>query len=94
MYGLKQAAILAYKLLAKRLSIHGYYPIPLTNGLFAHNKLRTKFALCVDDFGIKYDSTDNLSHLITRLKKYYDISIEHRTQLLKTRNSIMEQGIR
>ena len=39
MYGLKQAAILAYKLLVKRLAAHGYFPIPLTNGLFTHKML-------------------------------------------------------
>ena len=76
MYGLKQAAILAYKLLVKRLETNGYYPIPLTNGLFAHRQLPTKFALCVDNFGIKYNSEHDLQHLITTLKKYYDISID------------------
>ena len=30
-YGLKQAAILVYKLLVKRLERRGYVPIPLTN---------------------------------------------------------------
>ena len=68
MYGLKQAAILAYKLLVKRLEINGYYPIPLTNGLFAHRQLPTKYSLCVDDFWIKYNSEHVLQHLITTLK--------------------------
>ena len=63
MYGLKQAAILAYKLLIKQLAIDGYHPIPLTNGLFKHNKRKTIFALCVDYFGIKYYSTEDLLHL-------------------------------
>ena len=76
MYGLKQAAILAYKLLVKRLEIDGYYPIPLTNGLFSHRRLSTKFALCVDDFGITYNSEQDLKHLIKTLKIYYDISTD------------------
>ena len=76
MYGLKQAAILAYKLLVQRLEKHGYYAIPLTNGLFAHRSLPTKFALCVDDFGIKYNLEKDLQHLISMLKRYYDISID------------------
>ena len=76
MYRLKQAAILAYKLLVKRLEKHGYYAIPMTNGLFAHKNLPTKFSLCVDDFGIKYNSNQDLQHLIQTLKKYYDISID------------------
>ena len=53
MYGLKQAAILAYKLLLQRLEIDGYIPIPLTDGIFKHRTRQTIFALCVDDFGVK-----------------------------------------
>ena len=68
MYNLKQATILVYKLLVKCLAIHGYYPIPLTNRLFAHKTLQTKFALCVDNFGIKYDSEEKLDHLVATLK--------------------------
>ena len=38
--------------------------------------LPTKFALCIDNFGIKYNSDQDLQHLIQILKKYYDISID------------------
>ena len=76
MYGLKQAAILAYKLLLKRLALHGYIPIPLTDGLFKHKTRPTIFALCVDDFGVKYNSDDDLLHLQQTLKTYYDISVD------------------
>ena len=76
MYGLKQAAILAYKLLLKRLENDGYVPIPLTNGLFKHKQRKTIFALCVDDFGVKYHSKEDLNHLPLTLKKHYDISID------------------
>ena len=41
MYGLKQAAILAYKLLVQRFKNRGYYPIPLTTGLFKHKTRST-----------------------------------------------------
>ena len=68
MYGLKQAAILAYKQLVKNLGQHGYYPIPLTNGLWKHKTRGTVFALCVDDFGVKYTSKDSINHLIATLK--------------------------
>ena len=77
MYGLKQAAILAYKLFIKRLAIDGYYPIPLTNGLFKYSKRKTVFALCVDDFGVKYHSQQDLQHLTDTLKKHYEISIDY-----------------
>ena len=59
------------------MAIDGYHPIPLTNGLFKHNKRKTIFALCVDDFGVKYHSQQDLQHLITSLRKYYDISIDY-----------------
>ena len=36
MYGLKQVVILAYKQLVKNLDKYGYYPIPLTTGLWKH----------------------------------------------------------
>ena len=40
------------------------------------NRERTTFALCVDDFGVKYDTEEDLQHLIATLKKNYDISID------------------
>ena len=36
------------------------------------------FALCVDDFGIKYHSKQDLQHLITTLQKHYEISIDEK----------------
>ena len=53
MYGLKQAAILAYKFLVKLLAPHGYRPCPSTTSLWKHNTRPTKFCPCVDDFGVK-----------------------------------------
>ena len=76
MYGLKQAAILAYKLLVKRLAKREYHLIPLTTGLFKHNTGATTFVLCVDDFGIKYNNEDDLQHLIDTLQEHYEISID------------------
>ena len=64
MYGLKQAAILAYKQLVKNLKQYGYEPIEGTTGLWHHESRPTKFALCVDDFGVKYFSKDDAEHLI------------------------------
>ena len=76
MYGLKQAAILAYTQLKKRLNEFGYYPLKSSNGLWRHQTRRTLFALCVDDFGVKYDNQDDLNHLIKALKKYYEITVD------------------
>ena len=44
MYGLKQAAILAYKQLVKNLANEGYYPDVNTTGIWKHNKRKTKLA--------------------------------------------------
>ena len=68
MYGLKQAAILAYDQLVKHLNNHGYYPVIATNAIFAY-KNEKKFCLCVDDFGIKYYSTDDTDHILNSLKE-------------------------
>ena len=75
-YGLKQAAILAYKLIRKRLKPAGYYPINESNGLWRHKTRKTIFALCVDDFGIKYHSKEDAQHLIDALSTHYDITID------------------
>ena len=71
MYGLKQAAILAYDNLKKNLATHGYRPIVGTAGMWEHESRTTKFCVCVDDFGIKYFSTENAQHLLDCLGKYY-----------------------
>ena len=68
MYGLKQAAILAYQQLVTNLAKHGYTPCKYSVGLWTHATRRTKFCLCVDDFGIKYFSKDDADHLITSLR--------------------------
>ena len=71
MYGLKQAAILAYKQLVNNLQKFGYAQAEGTTGLWSHKTKPTKFALCVDDFGVKYFSQDDAKHLIDALKKHY-----------------------
>ena len=76
MYGLRQAAILAYNQLVANLKPYGYYPIPHTVGMWAHTTRPTKFCLCVDDFGIKYHSTEDAHHLLDALRDNYKISID------------------
>ena len=76
MYGLKQAAILAYNQLVKVLVTFGYYPEPHTTGIWSHSTLKTKFCLCVDDFGIKCFSRTNANHLLSALKSKYHISVD------------------
>ena len=75
-YSLKQAVILAYKLLVQRLAKRRYHLIPLTTGLFKQATRSTTFALCVNDFGIKYNNEDVLQHFINTLQQHYEISID------------------
>ena len=76
MYGLKQAAILAFQQLKDLLEPHGYIPVPHTIGMWKHKTRRTVFCLCVDDFGIKYYSQEDADHLINALKQHYKITID------------------
>ena len=74
MYGLKQLAILAYQQSVKNLKPFGYVPLEGTTGLWTHLTRPTKFALCVDDFGVKFFSKEDAFHLINALKTKYEIS--------------------
>ncbi len=76
MYGLKQAAILAYNQLKTNLAPHGYRPIPNSVGMWTHDSKPIQFCLCVDDFGIKYQNKQDVEHLITTLKHNYNITID------------------
>ena len=66
MYVLKQAAILVYKQLVQHLGKHGYFPIPLTTGLWKHKLRDIIFALCVIDFGVKYTIPKITSTILLR----------------------------
>ena len=69
MYGLKQAAHLAFEQLKAHLAPHGYFPVEHSPGLWYHTTRRTRFCLCVDDFSIKYYSLNDLNHLLNILKQ-------------------------
>lgn len=74
MYGLKEASILAYDQLRAHLEPYGYTPVPITPGLWRHNKYRTTFTLEVNDFGIKYYDKTELDHLFNALEAKYVIT--------------------
>jgi hypothetical protein len=76
MYGLKQAALLAYQHLVKQLAPYGYHPCPCTTGLWQHDTRQTKLCLCVDDFGVKYFSQHDADHLLDALRADYKISVD------------------
>ena len=76
MYGLPQAGSNSHDELEERLNKEGYYKSPLVPALWKHKTRPTQFVLIVDDFGIKYFTTNNLDHLSDTLKKYYDVKVD------------------
>ena len=76
MYGLKQAAILAYTKFISIFKPFGYHPIPHTVGMWQHKTRKTNFCLCVDDFGIKYTLLYDAQHLLNALTSAYTISTD------------------
>ena len=76
MYGLKQAAWLAYEQLQEYLKPYGYLPDPNHQCIWYHTTRRTRFCLCVDDFGIKYCDKADAEHLLNILRKYYKVSVD------------------
>ena len=77
MYGLKQSAILAYKHLSFFLNGADYSRIIRTLGLWKHLTKQTIFCLCVDDFGVKYYTFHNLSHLKSSIEQQYTCKIDY-----------------
>jgi hypothetical protein len=75
-YGLPQAGIIAQELLEKQLNARGYYQSKFTPGPWTHETRNTKFALVVDDFGIKYESKEDAQHLIDSLTPFYSITTD------------------
>ncbi len=78
MYGLKQAARLAYDDLKIHLKKYGYSPDPIATNIWTHTTKRTKFCLCVDDFGVQYFNEDDANHLIQALQAKYEITIDRK----------------
>jgi len=76
MYGLKQAAILAYDHLRNSIAPYGYHPVKGTVGIWKHDTRPTKFCVCVDDFGIKYWSKEDADHLENALGKTFKYTVD------------------
>eukprot|EP00957_Ditylum_brightwellii_P117764 8984244-Ditylum_brightwellii.AAC.1 len=74
-YGLPQAGILANKLLTERLTEHGYYPVQHTPGLWHYKWWPVKFALVVDDFGVKIKGDKHGEHLLKSLQQHYEVTV-------------------
>ena len=76
MYGLQIAVILTYKNLKEHLGKHGYVPIEGTVGMWKHMARKTRFCVCVDDFGIKYFNQNDIDHLLKALQKQYVVAVD------------------
>lgn len=64
MYGLKQAAILAYNQLNEKLVSHIHSPVTVTGGLWEPTTRRNKICFCLEDFGLMYFSKKDADHLL------------------------------
>ena len=76
MYGLKEAAVLAYEQLSKFLNTYGYHHVPGTAGVWSHTTKPTSVCLCVDDITLKYYNTDDLQHFLTALENHYKYHLD------------------
>ena len=74
MYGLPQAGKTANDKLKLLLTKFGNEPAPITPGLWRHKIPPLQFSLVVDDFGIKYERQEEITHLFNALKTIYEIS--------------------
>jgi hypothetical protein len=75
-YGLKQAGLLANKLLQNRLSTFGYYPERHTPGMWLHKTRPIAFSLIVDDFAVKYVAKKHADHLWDTLLRSYELTTD------------------
>ena len=76
MYGLKQAAILAYNKLSNHLKEAGYKQITGSNGMWKHTTNNITFCLCVDDFGVKYHTKEDATNFLAMLGKHYNYTVD------------------
>ena len=74
MYGLPQAGKIANDKLKLHLYKFGYDPAPIAPGLRKHQTSPLQFPLLVDEFGIKYDRQEDITHLLDAHKTIYKIS--------------------
>jgi len=70
MYGLKEAAILAYDQLKHHLPKYGYYHYN-TPSMWYYTTWPLTFTLAVNDIGIKYFSKHDADHLLSDLQDKY-----------------------
>ena len=75
-YGLKQAARLAYDTLVTNLKKEVYIPDKCCSNIWNHETRQTEFYQCVDDFGVTYFSRADADYLIQTSQKNYIINVD------------------
>ena len=75
-YVLKEAGVISFDQLVRKLKRFGYKPMPQTPVLWRHTSRKTTFKLCVDDFGIQYFSKSDANHLLGAIQDTYECSID------------------
>ena len=81
MYGLKQAVRISNDRLKLHLKASGYVSCKYTPGIFTHISRKISFALCVNDFGVKYTNKADAQHLLTCLKQLYKCTTDWENKL-------------
>ena len=71
MYGLTQAGNISNDKLKLNLAKFGYEPAPITPGIGRYQTFPLQFSLVVDDFGIKYERQEDITHLLNALNTIY-----------------------
>ena len=61
-------------MLVERLAEHGYHQSNIIYGLWKHETRPIVHTLVVDDFGIKYVNKSDAEHLMSVLKKKYEVA--------------------
>ena len=74
MYELPQAGKIANDQLKLHLAKFGYNPAHITPGIWRHQTRPLQISMVVDDFGIKYERQEDITHLLNALKTFYNIS--------------------
>ena len=73
MYGLTQADKISNDKLNLHLAKFGYDPAPIAPVIWRHQTRPLQFSMVVDDFGIKYERQEDITHLLDALKAVYKI---------------------
>ena len=76
MYGIKQAGIIMNQELVKHMAPLGYHPVKHTTRLWVHNSKKTLFSLAVDNFCVRYCSTEDVDHFLNALRSKYLITVD------------------